>query len=166
MTSTLSIPNTSECLPPRTTYRFLEEPFDTVIDDLKDIFIDCFNEVGPFKTEFNPDLLRYKNISDQGMLKIYTIRNKSNTVIAVAVFAIYTHSYARHVTQAVQDVIYVKPEHRGILSAKFILWIDQQLHNAGANVVLYSVKPEYDFSRLLVKIGCRLTNLMYVKTNE
>jgi DNA-binding Lrp family transcriptional regulator len=144
---------------------FKEERFTDVVDDLMNICIEGFIEHNFLNIPFSPDLNRYKNLSDAGLIKTYTMRDQSSQILGFSIFSLYTHSYSSVTRYAVQDIIYVTPSKRGPSAVKFITWIDKQLQLLGANVVLYSVNKDKDFGRLLEKIGCSLTSYVYTKVN-
>jgi len=107
-----------------------------------------------------PDIDGYKQIEDAGMLRCYIARS-AGQMVGYAVFFIRTNLHYKSSKQALQDVIYIDPQFRGI-GLKFVDWCDQQLRADGVQVVFHHFKNKRDFGVILEsKLNYELIDVIY-----
>lgn len=111
--------------------------------------------------ELNPNFSKYKKIDDLGGLRIYTARKEKKLIGYVIFFFDYNIHYQKSL-QAIQDVLFIHPEYRGV-GAQLIKWADEQLKIEGAQVVYHHVKKEHNFGPLLERFGYKCVDLIYAK---
>lgn len=108
-----------------------------------------------------PDFTKYIQLSDSEHLLVYTARdNDTKELIGYAAFMVAYSLHYRTSKQAVQDVIYFKPERRGH-GMVFIDWCDQQLKALGCQVVYHHVKDTHNFGPALKRVGYDLVDHIY-----
>lgn len=112
---------------------------------------------------FNPDWETYKRMEELDALRVYTARNEGELVG----YAGYTVSHNMHYKDskhAVQDVLYLKPDRRGVMTGvSLIKFADQQLAEMGVVLVSHHVKVKNDFSPILERMGYEQAEKIYEK---
>jgi len=135
---------------------------------------DCFNEAMPLLEKhwkeiahfkdipLDPDFDQYLKIEQLGMLRVFTAREDSGTLIGYAVFFVRANPHYKSSIQANQDILFIDPAHRGT-GGKFILWCDNQLKAEGIEVVMHHIKAAHNFGKLLERFSYELVDLIYAK---
>lgn len=123
-----------------------------------------FQETGFFRKEdFKPDRQRYFDLSALGILRHFTIR-RAAILVGYAVFMLTPgHLHFPALRWAMQDVLYVAPEHRGIAAVKFIIWQDDALKDDRIDVVYRHVSAKHDYSRTLIRLGYEKVEEAYAR---
>ena len=115
------------------------------------------------KIKLNPDYKQYEIMETMGMLHIVTARDEGRLVGYCITFLVRHLHYSDHV-YAMNDILYVRPENRrGSVGARLIHFTEERLAELGCSVTNYHIKPEHDFSPLLIKQGYKLTEYQYGK---
>jgi len=134
---------------------------------------DCFQEAMPllqahwqeiahFKDiPLDPHFEAYKAFEDLGLIRCYTSRI-GKELVGYAVYFVRKNMHYQNSVQALQDILFILPEHRGF-GARFILWCDQQLKAEGVQAVYHHVKAEHNFGPMLERLGYELVDLIYAK---
>lgn len=140
---------------------FQIEQFKNIFDEALPLVEKHYDEIAHYKDiPLNPDIETYKAMEEAGILKIFTAR-KGPELVGYAVFIIKSNPHYRTSLQAVQDVIFIDPNHRGI-GLKFIKWIDSQLSKIdNLQVIYHHVKAAYNFGPLLEHQGYELIDHIY-----
>lgn len=101
----------------------------------------------------NPDWEMYLGAEARGMLRVYVIRFEGR-MVGYQVFFAKPNPHYRQSFQAVQDILWLDPEHRSpTLGVRFIDWCDQQLRAEGVQLVYQHSKLSHDFSAILKYLG-------------
>jgi GNAT superfamily N-acetyltransferase len=137
------------------TVTFVLEKFDDVIEDLKPIVYEHWNEVGAGqgKVFLDPDYSFYKKASDSGKVVFYTV------------YFINSNPNARNTLWAVSAFVGVRPDMRkkGIGSGLLNL-AERDLKNRGAVVMQTMTKVAHPaLSRLLEANGHTQEDVTYTK---
>ncbi len=112
----------------------------------------------------DPDKERYRQAEDAGMIHCYTARTAAGALIGYAWFVVNTNLHYRSSLQAMQDVIFIHPEHRrGRVGMGLIAHCDDSLRAAGVQVVYHHTKVHHDFGRLLERLGYSLNERVYAR---
>lgn len=110
-------------------------------------------ETGALATEeFAPDAEKYFQLEDLGMVRLYTARI-CDKLIGYAIFLIQHHLHYPKTRWAIQDVLFISPEYRGLGAVRFILWTDDMLRSDGVHIVFRHVSHKRDYSRTLERLG-------------
>ncbi len=121
-----------------------------------------YQEVMPYPDiGVNIDRIRYLMMEQAGYLRCFTVRSKGE-LIGYANFYVSIHPHSKHTVQAYCDVIYIKPQHRGI-GSNFISWCDKILNDQGVKEIHYAVSTRFDWSKLLERKGYVLTAKTYTR---
>lgn len=83
-----------------------------VYDEARDLVEAHWREIATHKDiRLEPDIARYRAFDRLGVLRCFTAR-LGGTIVGYAVFIVQAHLHYAESIQALQDVIYVAPEHR------------------------------------------------------
>lgn len=142
---------------------FKEESVKDVLDEIKPLLKEHWNEIAHYKDiPFDPDYEAYLKLDESGFLKVFTARTDTGVLIGYAVYFIKHNIHYRSSLQALQDILYLHPAHRGRGSV-FISWCDDQLKSKGVQIVSQHIKAAHNWSRVLERMGYELMDLIYVK---
>ena len=109
----------------------------------------------------SPEFENYKKIDESGMLRVFTARNESG-LVGYCIFFVNRNSHYSTSLQAVQDVLFVHPDHRGS-GAKLILFCDNELKKEGVQVVYHHIKVEHDHPSMMARLGYKFVDKIYSK---
>ena len=133
--------------------------------------MDAYKEAKPLLEAHYKEISHYQDIAlkvDQnsymalekaGYLRIYVAR-VDGKMVGYAVFLIKRNIHYINSLQALQDVLYIDPGHRG-KGLKFIAWCDDQLREESIQVVYHHVKLSHDFGKALERIGYERIETIY-----
>ena len=123
-----------------------------------------YDEIAQFKDiPLKPDFLRYDAIEKAGALRVYTARDDGR-LVGYAIFIVGPHLHYKTSLQAVQDVLFLTEKlRRGLSGLKFIKWCDKMLASDGVQVVCQHVKKARDFGKVLLRLGYRHADTLYVR---
>lgn len=143
-------------------YDYALEKIDDMIDEVHLLLVLHYEEIAHFKDiKLNPDFDTYFKLDQQGLLRIFTVRDQGR-LIGYNVFFIKEHLHYMDSLQAVQDVVFIKKEHRGG-GGEFIAWCDEKLKSEGVQTVYHHVKAAHNFGKMLERQGYELVDLIYGK---
>ena len=141
---------------------FNKESFKDTFEEAMPLIKRHYDEIAHFKDiPLDPDVELYQQLEDTGLTRVFTVR-KSNALIGYSLFFVRPNPHYRSSIQAVQDVIFIDKQHRGI-GRKFIAWCDDQLKSEGAQVVYHHVKNNHNFGPMLERDGYELIDFVYGK---
>ena len=113
--------------------------------------------------ELAPDRALYEAAEDVGSLRCYSAR-EGEALIGYVVFFVRHAPHYRHSLQAVQDVLFVLPEHRkGMAGVRLIKHAEDALQAEGVQVVYHHAKRTNLVGRLLGRLGYDLVEEIYCK---
>lgn len=139
---------------------FQQESFLDTYQEAIPLIQKHYEEIAHYKDiELAPDIDMYHKLEMAGTIKVYTSRRKGQ-LVGYAVFFVRYNLHYKKSLQAMQDVIYIDPKHRGF-GALFISWCDEQLKKDGIQVVYHHVKASQDFSKILTRLGYHLIDYIY-----
>lgn len=96
-------------------------------------------------------------------VRLFTARDDGR-LVGYAIFFVSQNKHYMQSMQAVQDILFVHPDHRGGLAgARLIRFCDAQLRDVGCQVVYQHVKSAHNFGPLLERLGYELVDLIYAK---
>lgn len=137
------------------TMEWCEESLELVVNHYKEI--SHYPDI-PLKIDFETYISSY----DAGLCKLYTSRLENRDLVGYACFFIRKNIHYMDSIQAVQDVIYVDPNHRG-MGGRFIKYCDGRLKDLGVQVVYQHVKDAHDFGPMLIRFGYDKIETVYGK---
>lgn len=110
-----------------------------------------------------PDYDFYARVEKAGNLRIYTVREQGS-LIGYGIFIVNHNKHYRSSFQAVQDVLFVDPEHRGTAGVRLTDFIDMELANDGVQVVYQHVKKAHpQLGKLLLRKGYEEVETIYAR---
>ena len=89
------------------------------------------------------------------------MRGHRAELVGYCAMGVSRHLHWSQTVWAIQDVLYVVPEHRGIAAVDFIRWMDAHLFRE-VNVIARHVTLLNDFGRTLERMGYREIEKTYV----
>lgn len=126
----------------------------------RDLFVEIspllethFQEIARYKDiELDPDFVGYDLMEARGSLRVFTARLEDGRLIGYAIYFVSPNLHYRKSLQAVQDVLFIHPAHRGC-GARLIRDADRELAKEGVQLVYHHVKCAHDFGPLLERMG-------------
>ena len=141
---------------------YQEEDFMKFYSDAAQMLFNHNAEINLFDDKLEINFKSYMDAEERGSLKIFTARAREE-LVGYAAFSIYRHPHHARIIHANQDVLYVKPEYRGI-GGTLIDYADLQLKHSDVKVVHHSVpKVSKDFGIILKRKGYRELETIYAR---
>lgn len=137
-------------------YTLQHEPYEACIEDIEQYLSIHGAEVE--EMEVTPKLDVY---ADADNLVIYTMRYNDD-LVGYAAFWIHEHPHHEGRVWASNDLVYVRPDHRGEMGLEFFEYIDEQLEVV-CNAVTYTFKVLADHPELMEHLGYNHTEKVYTK---
>jgi hypothetical protein len=99
----------------------------------------------------------------KGALTIFLAYTSEGAPAGYQIFLVSQHPHYAGVKTALADAVYVKPEFRGLLGGKFLLWADAELKHMGVDAVLRSAPKIMGHGGMLERAGYKEQETHYVK---
>lgn len=100
---------------------FAVETYDQIIDEIKPILPEHWAELAVHKDiPLDPDYGFYERASMAGMLLFMTVR-KAGALIGYAIWVVKAHPHYQRHTWALNDIVWLHPEHRGEKTGKALV---------------------------------------------
>ena len=145
---------------------FALEPLTPVLQqDLGPVIAAHKDEIAHYQDiPLDPDWPVYYAAQETGALRPFTMRDETGALQGYAVYFVRPNIHYRTSLQAVQDILYLAPEHRGrMIGYRFIRWCDDQLRAEGVQAVYQHCKANRDLGPLLTRQGYELVDRVYAK---
>lgn len=141
-----------------------EEFTRELFDEVYPLLVTHYEEIARYKDiELSVNVDRYVQLQQLGMLSVTTAR-VDDVIVGYVCYMITPNLHYSNSKQAVQDVIYVDPNHRRSRIAFMLLdESEEQLKRAGVQLVMQHVKVYHDFSKLLVRNGYEFVEKIFMK---
>jgi len=122
-------------------------------------------EVGALGAKrFLPNMRTYRALKQAGALVLLFAYADGNQPAGYQAFLLTEHPHYAGTTWAQADAVYVAPEHRGVLGAKFLTWADEQLRDLGASVVMRAAPTGTDLGPMLSRMGYAEQETNYMRS--
>lgn len=142
--------------------KYQKESFRVITPEAKPLWEEHYKEIAHYQDiPLDVDFDRYHALEDMGVLNIWTARDADGKLVGYAFYFVNKNGHYRGSLQAVQDILFVRKENRGLLGAKLIKHCDEELRKMGVQVVYHHVKKEHNFGPLLERMGYTLVDLIY-----
>ena len=113
------------------------------------------------KVKLNPDWEVYRDLEDQGKLKIFTARDDT-TLVGYFVVVVGVNMHYKDHTFACNDIIYLHKDYRkGFAGIKLIKFAKKCLTEDGVSVLTINTKVHQPFDKLLDRLGFNLIERVY-----
>lgn len=144
--------------------KFQRERAQDVFKEMIPLLEKHWEEIAHYKDiKLEPDFDLYFKMEDMGILRVFTAREDDGDLIGYCVFFVKHNMHYKSSLNALQDVLFIRPDKRGMFAPKFILWCDRQLKADGVQLVCQHLKAAHDFSPLLERLGYEFMDKIYVK---
>ena len=143
--------------------RYQQEFLDQVKDDALYLLDLHYNEIAlnQDKIKLNPDWDVYKELEQQGKLKIFTARD-NDTLVGYFVVVVGVNMHYKDHTFACNDIIYLHKDYRkGFAGIKLIKFAKKCLTEDGVSVLAINTKVHQPFDRVLERLGFNLIERVY-----
>ena len=142
----------------------------------KELVVDCVDEFIPLVVEhweeiavnkdkvlLNPDIQKYIDLNEMGILDVYTARDGGKLIgYFVTMKSPHLH-YQDHVF-AMNDIIYVDPAYRkSTVAYRLVKFAEADLKAQGVSVLMINMKVHAPFDRFLEGLGFSNTERVYTK---
>ncbi|SRR5258708_3509634 len=143
--------------------KFSQENLADVLEEMKPLIQRHYDEIAHYKDiVLDPDYDQYLKVAAAGIIRLYCARTQDGILVGYAVFFIKYNFHYKTSLQALQDIIFVDKERRG-LGFMFIKYCDKKLTEEGVQLVYHHVKSKHNFGPALERIGYELVDLIYAK---
>lgn len=96
----------------------------------------------------------YVGLENDGRLAMFSARDKDGSLIGYAAFFLTHHLHHADMLCAVNDVVFLHPEHRqGRVGIQLFQYCEEQLKALGVHKITWSITPQNDFSAILHRLG-------------
>lgn len=140
------------------------EPVTRWYDEAAPLFRAHWEEVGTFRDaiELNPDIEAVRALEARGMWPSWTARDAAGALCGYVCTLVSPHLHYKPHRMAYVDLIYVTPAHRrGTVAQRLIRAMEQEL--PPVSKIIFHVKTDHDFGRLLERMGYVLTEKNFEK---
>ena len=137
------------------SYSYNLERLDEVRDDVEYLLEMHWQEIAHWHDiKLAPDWATYERMAEAGLLRIYTVRTSTWRLVGYAVFFVRHNVHYSSSLQAVQDILFLLPAHRGAaVGAGLVQYAEDDLRQLGVQVVYHHVKHAFDFGPMLDRMG-------------
>ena len=118
----------------------------------------------PDAIPFNPSYETYEKLEELGFIETYFVRHQ-NEIVGYAVYMVNNNPHYYDHVYAVNDVLFVSPEHRNTgVADELIQYAEKCLVNSRkASVITYHMKLYKPFRSLMARNGYSIGEESYVK---
>jgi GNAT superfamily N-acetyltransferase len=125
-------------------YSFAHEHYETVVNELKTLTIEHWQELAlnRDKIKLDPDWEMYRIQDERGVCVCYTVRvGEEKTLVGYAIYFIKPHHHYKSTKWAMNDIVFVKKEHRNVGVGNGLLeFIEKDLKAKGVKMLNTMVK--------------------------
>lgn len=120
------------------------------LEEMKPLLHDHWEEVAayPDKIRFDPQYDRYIELEKLGAVRTFVVRFQ-HKMVGYFVFFTVPHMHYKGTTYAQNDIVYIKPEHRGKHTPAMFEYVEHTLKTEGLDVVTYHMKTYAEFHELM-----------------
>ena len=141
---------------------FQRETFAQVIEEIKPLLDKHWEEIAHFHDiALDPNYAMYRKAEEAGKLRVFTAR-KDGALVGYAVF-ITGNLHYQSTSTAMQDILFLLPEHRGFTGYRLIKFADSELAKEGVQITYHHVKVAHDFGPLLERMGYVPVDIIYAR---
>lgn len=135
----------------KTTVSFARESFEPTWPELLPLLQEHWKEVSHYDTPLDPNVEIYKLLDDVGAARLFTAR-ENGKLVGYCGYSVSADMHSKSYINAIQDVLYIKPEKRGF-GKEFLKWCDNQLEEEGVHFISRSTTKKCDYGQILEKLG-------------
>lgn len=148
-------------------YTYQEERYTDVIEEMKPLLEDHYEEIALYKEhiKLNPAYDAYEMMAAAGMLHIFTARiEETNELVGYTVTFLQYHPHYKDHKYAVNDIIFVKPEHRhGEVAPEMLDRLEALMLADDVSVMTFHMKTYKTFETLMDSLGYNKAEYIFSK---
>ena len=131
-----------------------QETYWDAIPGIKGLIEAHWREVAHYQDEvkLDPDWSKYAALDSQNRVVVLTAR-QDGVMVGYSMFFLHHHIHYRDCLVASNDVLYLRPEVRGVVGAKLIMRSESVLRALGVHRITWHIKPEHDWSGMMKRLG-------------
>lgn len=134
-----------------------------LFDELMPLFEQHYLEISHFQdVPLDPNFEAYLAMEASGALRIYVAREEDGEILGYSAYIILRSPHYRTMVQAMQDVLFIRKEHRGF-GRDFLSWCEEQLKADGVSALATHVHVKHDFGKMLERLGYEKFEHNYIK---
>lgn len=143
---------------------YARETFAGIRDEVMPLLQAHYLEVAHYKDiPLDVDVAAYDAVEAAGAFRVYTARTGAGALVGYAAFFVRANGHYRGSLQAVQDVLFVLPEARG-LGGELIRYAEEQLTREGVQVVYQHIKVATPrTAALMERLGYEAVDTIFAK---
>lgn len=137
-------------------FTYKVERASEIVNELKHLFELHWEEIANYKSEIplKPDYGKYQILEDKNCLLLVTCRNNENSIVGYSLFFISNHIHYQSCVVAGNDLLFLHKDYRkGRVGINLIKESERFLKEMGVQKITWHIKPNHDFSPILVRMG-------------
>jgi GNAT superfamily N-acetyltransferase len=147
-------------------YIYEEEYFDDVIEELKPLIEEHYFEVENYLDSmlFDPDYELYSALAAAGHVHVLTARSESGGIVGYTVTMVNPSLHCKKDKMAVNDALYVDPDHRGTECAVEMLSVlEKHMRSKDVSLMTFNMKAKKSYKSLMDKLGFKESETVFTK---
>ena len=144
---------------------YKEETFDQVIDEIKPLLEDHWEEIALHKDtiKLNPDYGRYESMFKSGSMRIVTARDDGK-LVGYCIMLLYHHIHYKDQFMAMDDIFFIAKDYRkGLTGVKLFIKTEEIMKQYGVTKLSMNVKIHQDVGAIFERLGYKETERMFTK---
>ena len=144
---------------------YKEETFDQVIDEIKPLLEDHWEEIALHKDsiKLNPDYARYEQMFKNGNMRIVTARDDAK-LVGYCIMMLYNHIHYKDQYMAMDDIFFIAKDYRkGLTGVKLFIKTEEIMKQYGVTKLSMNVKVHQDVGAIFERLGYKETERMFTK---
>ena len=144
---------------------YKEETFDQVIDEIKPLLEDHWEEIALNKEviKLNPNYEMYEKLCNSGVMKIITARNDGKLIGYCICIIAYNLHYKDSLT-ATNDIFFISKDYRkGSTGVKLFIKNEEILKSYGVQRLIMNTKVHQDVGAIFERLGYKQTERVFGK---
>ena len=144
---------------------YKEETFDQVIDEIKPLLEDHWEEIALNKEviKLNPNYEMYEKLCNSGVMRIVTARNDGKLIGYCICIIAYNLHYKDSLT-ATNDIFFISKDYRkGSTGVKLFIKNEEILKSYGVQRLIMNTKVHQDVGAIFERLGYKQTERVFGK---
>ena len=144
---------------------YKEETFDQVIDEIKPLLEDHWEEIALHKDsiKLNPDYARYEQMFKNNNMRIVTARDDGK-LVGYCIMMLYNHIHYKDQYMAMDDIFFIAKDYRkGLTGVKLFIKTEEIMKQYGVTKLSMNVKVHQDVGAIFERLGYKETERMFTK---
>lgn len=124
---------------------------------------DELNKHKHLMSQVHPDVSRYANMEDLGMIITLALYHEEK-IVGYSVCAIIDNMHFANLKVGINELLFLHPEYRkGSWGVRLIKAMERAAADRGAKMILFSGRNDTTFSELMPKIGYEIEDVVFSK---